>query len=137
MFELNQLYNMDCMTAMREIPDKFFELAICDPPYGIGIDGQKLNINKKNPKHTRKEHTRKNWDDAIPPEEYFRELERISVNQILWGGNYFVEHLTRGTKGWIDADYFQKAAERIKAEQAQMTIFDFIGGQNKEDKNAG
>lgn len=60
MFELNQLYNMDCMTAMREIPDKFFELAICDPPYGIGIDGQKLNINKKNPKHTRKEHTRKN-----------------------------------------------------------------------------
>lgn len=47
MFELNQLYNMDCMTAMREIPDKFFELAICDPPYGIGIDGQKLNINKR------------------------------------------------------------------------------------------
>lgn len=86
MFELNQLYNMDCMTAMREIPDKFFELAICDPPYGIGIDGQKLNINKKNPKHTRKEHTRKNWDDAIPPEKYFRELERISVNQVLWGG---------------------------------------------------
>lgn len=86
MFELNRLYNMDCMTAMREIPDKFFELAICDPPYGIGIDGQKLNINKKNPKHTRKEHTRKNWDDAIPPEKYFRELERISVNQVLWGG---------------------------------------------------
>lgn len=59
MFELNRLYNMDCMAAMQEIPDKFFELAICDPPYGIGIDGQKLNINKKNPKHTRKEHIRK------------------------------------------------------------------------------
>lgn len=80
MFELNRLYNMDCMAAMQEIPDKFFELAICDPPYGIGIDGQKLNINKKNPKHTRKEHIRKNWDAAIPPEEYFRELERVSVN---------------------------------------------------------
>lgn len=79
MFELNRLYNMDCMAAMQEIPDKFFELAICDPPYGIGIDGQKLNINKKNPKHTRKEHIRKNWDAAIPPEEYFRELERVSV----------------------------------------------------------
>ena len=94
MFELNQLYNIDCMTAMREIPDKFFELAICDPPYGIGIDGQKLNINKKNPKHTRKEHTRKNWDDAIPPEEYFRELERIrsirfyGVGIILWNTSH-------------------------------------------------
>lgn len=86
MFGLNRLYNMDCMAAMQEIPDKFFELAICDPPYGIGIDGQKLNINKKNPKHTRKEHIRKNWDAAIPPEEYFRELERVSVNQVIWGG---------------------------------------------------
>ena len=85
MFELNRLYNMDCMTAMQQIPDKFFELAICDPPYGIGIDGQKLNISK-NSKHTRKEHKKADWDVSIPPEEYFRELERVSVNQILWGG---------------------------------------------------
>ena len=92
---------MDCMQGMKEFPDKYFELAICDPPYGIGIDGQKLNINKKNPKYSRKEHEKKNWDASIPPEEYFRELERVSVNQIIWGGNYFVEHLTKGTKGWI------------------------------------
>ena len=94
-------YNMDCMQGMKEFPDKYFELAICDPPYGIGIDGQKLNINKKNPKYSRKEHEKKNWDASIPPEEYFRELERVSVNQIIWGGNYFVKHLTKGTKGWI------------------------------------
>ena len=92
---------MDCMQGMKEFPDKYFDLAIVDPPYGIGIDGQKLNISKKNPKHTRKEHEKKNWDASIPPEEYFRELERVSVNQIIWGGNYFVEHLTKGTKGWI------------------------------------
>lgn len=85
MFELNRIYNADCMEAMKEIPDKFFELAICDPPYGIGVDGQKLSINK-NPKHNRKAHTQKNWDRQIPPEEYFRELERVSVNQIIWGG---------------------------------------------------
>ncbi len=85
MFELNKLYNRDCMEAMKEIPDKYFELAICDPPYGIGIDGQKLSINK-NPKHNRKAHTQKSWDHAIPPEDYFRELERVSVNQIIWGG---------------------------------------------------
>lgn len=85
MFDLNKLYNRDCMEAMKEIPDKYFELAICDPPYGIGIDDQKLSINK-NPKHNRKAHTQKSWDHAIPPEDYFRELERVSVNQIIWGG---------------------------------------------------
>lgn len=85
MFELNRLYNADCMEAMKKIPDKYFELAICDPPYGIGVDGQKLSINK-NLKHNRKAHTQKDWDHAIPPESYFRELERVSVNQIIWGG---------------------------------------------------
>lgn len=100
MFELNRLYNMDCMKAMKQIPDKYFELAICDPPYGIGIDGQHRSI-AKNPKHNRKLHQKKGWDTSIPSEEYFRELERISVNQVIWGGNYFVEHLNKGTKGWI------------------------------------
>lgn len=85
MYELNRLYNADCMEAMQHIPDKYFELAIVDPPYGIGIDGQKLSINK-NPKHNRKAHTQKDWDKTIPPAEYFRELERVSVNQIIWGG---------------------------------------------------
>lgn len=85
MYELNRLYNVDCMEAMKEIPDKYFELAICDPAYGIGVDGQKLSINK-NPKHNRKAHTKKDWDHAIPSESYFRELERVSVNQIIWGG---------------------------------------------------
>ena len=64
------------MEAMRNIPDKYFQLAITDPPYGIGIDGQKISINK-NPKHNRKEHQRKGWDKSIPQEEYFRELERV------------------------------------------------------------
>ena len=64
MFELNRLYNLDCMEAMKEIPDKFFEVAITDPPYGIGIDGQRLNINK-NPKHSRKAHEKKDWDKAF------------------------------------------------------------------------
>jgi len=100
MLELNQLYNMDCMEGMKQFPDKYFELAIVDPPYGIGIDGQKLSINK-NPKHNRKEHARKEWDSDIPTAEYFRELERVSQNQIIWGANYFVEHLIKGTKGWI------------------------------------
>jgi site-specific DNA-methyltransferase (adenine-specific) len=48
--ELNKLYNMDCMEGMKEIPDKYFDLAIVDPPYGIGIDGQKKSTSK-NPRH--------------------------------------------------------------------------------------
>ena len=87
------------MELMARYPDNYFELAIVDPPYGIGIDGQKKSINK-NPKHNRKEHTQKNWDNAIPTEEYFNELKRVSKNQIIWGANYFTEYL-KATKAWI------------------------------------
>ena len=121
MFELNRLYNLDCMEAMKEIPDKFFEVAITDPPYGIGIDGQRLNINK-NPKHSRKAHEKKDWDKAIPSAEYFRELERVSVNQIIWGGNYFVEHLRKGTKGWIVWDKGQHGLSMSDCELAYTTF---------------
>lgn len=121
MFELNRLYNADCMEAMKEIPDNFFELAITDPPYGIGADGQRLNINK-NPKHSRKEHTKKDWDGAIPSAEYFRELERVSVNQIIWGGNYFVEHLQIGAKGWIVWDKGQHGLSMSDCELAYSTF---------------
>ena len=91
---------MDCMEGMKQFPDKFFELAIVDPPYGIGMDGQKKSI-CKNPKHNRKLHEKKDWDNSIPSKEYFKELERVSKNQIIWGANYFVKHLEKGTKGWI------------------------------------
>ena len=99
-YKLNNFYNEDCLEAMKEIPDNYFDLAIVDPPYGIGIDGQKESISK-NPKHSRKGHVQKDWDSAIPDKDYFQELERVSKNQIIWGGNYFVPHLDKGKKGWI------------------------------------
>jgi len=117
MYELNNIYNEDCMAAMRKIPDKYFQLAICDPPYGLGIDGQKERIHK-NPKHNRKYHKRKGWDTSPPPPEYFKELERISVNQIIWGGNYFVQMLGRGTKGWIVWDKGQHGLSMSDCELA-------------------
>ena len=67
------------MDGMKEFPDKYFELAIVDPPYGIGIS--------ENP--VRQAHEKKQWDKNIPPNEYFKELFRVSKNQIIWGGNYF------------------------------------------------
>lgn len=67
MLELNRLYNLDCMQGMREFPDGFFDLAIVDPPYGIGIDGQRKRV-CRNPKHNRKEHSREGWDSKPPTE---------------------------------------------------------------------
>lgn len=94
------IYNMDCVEGMKHYPDNYFDLAVVDPPYGIGLDGQKLSV-CKNPKHNRKVHTQKDWDSEIPAMKYFTELFRVSKHQIIWGANYFVEHLNYGSKGWI------------------------------------
>lgn len=95
-----KLYNEDCLPAMRKMRDNEFDLAIVDPPYGLGIDGQKESI-CKNPKHNRKKHDHKGWDKSIPTKEYFDELFRISKHQIIWGANYFVEHINKPSKGWV------------------------------------
>lgn len=117
MFDLNRIYNLDCMEAMKEIPDNFFQLAICDPPYGIGHDGQRERKHN-NPKHNRKFHARKGWDKEPPPPEYFRELERVSENQIIFGGNYFAPMLPRGTKGWLVWDKGQHGLSQSDCELA-------------------
>jgi site-specific DNA-methyltransferase (adenine-specific) len=94
------LYNCDCMEYMRGLPDKAFDLAIVDPPYGIGCDCT-INIgNKKKGFSGNVIHVAKEWDKSIPLASYFSELERVSTNRIIWGGNYFTEFLPP-TKGWI------------------------------------
>jgi site-specific DNA-methyltransferase (adenine-specific) len=76
--------NEDCMLMMARYPDDYFDLALVDPPYGIDITKMKMGGRKRN-----KTDKGKNWDNQIPSPEYFRELFRISKNQIIWGGNYF------------------------------------------------
>lgn len=82
--------NRDCMLAMKEFPDGFFDLAICDPPYGIGGD---KGIQKNNGRFGFAKHKTTDWDSEIPNQEYFEQLFRVSKNQIIWGGNYFTEYL--------------------------------------------
>ncbi len=82
------LYLCDCMEYMAGLPDKAFELAIVDPPYGIGFDGKTTTDHNGWQKYNHKE-----WDKAIPDAAYFNELKRVSAEQIIWGGNYFTEHL--------------------------------------------
>ena len=100
-----QLLNMDCMEYMATLPDKAFDLAIVDPPYGLGIDGQKRDDRIAGSgkyhasKWTRKHFDFKGWDIA-PNAEYFAELMRVSEHQIVWGGNYFTEYLPP-KKAWV------------------------------------
>lgn len=92
-----ELHNIDCMEYLATCQDNAFELAIVDPPYGINYDG----ANASSGSHGgRKAHEWKGWDSKIPQKEYFNELCRVSLHQIIWGANYFVQHLT-GSMGWI------------------------------------
>jgi len=91
-----ELLNMDCMEYMRGLPDKAFSLACVDPPYGIGISSNPV----------RQQHTKKKWDSSIPNSEYFEELKRVSMNQIIWGGNYFFDYLG-ATQGFVIWDKVQ------------------------------
>jgi len=81
----------NCMDFMATLKDKAFELAICDPPYGIGEDGAKNHSRGQLAKPTL--YIAKNWDRNIPPKTYFDELLRVSKNQIIWGGNFFIDFL--------------------------------------------
>jgi len=90
MLKLNKTYNMDCMEGMKEFPNNYFELAIVDPPYGNNISNIKsLDYTGR----TLPKYNMKNWDQQIPDEKYFKELQRVSKVQIICGINYFAEHI--------------------------------------------
>jgi len=103
------LYNCDCMELLKETPDKYYELAIVDPPYGIGDKFKggktgKMNFN---------EIVNKDWD-KVPDKRYFDELFRVSKNQIIFGGNYFNLPPTRCFIVWdkiISEDFSLAMAE--------------------------
>ena len=98
--------NMDCMDLMAEYPDKHFELAIVDPPYGIGESGEKTATRKSSSKawknQTLKAYKKGGWDKKPPSKAYFIELLRVSKNQIIWGANHFIENIPNAnSSNWI------------------------------------
>lgn len=104
MFELDKLYNVDCMQGMKEFPDKYFDLAIVDVPYGIGESNKAYLRGGKQPGNAlaaSAEYTRKQWDKQPPPAEYFTELMRVSKNQIIWGANHFISRIPFDSSCWI------------------------------------
>ena len=95
-------YNMDCMNGMREFPDNYFDLAIVDPPYGGVKQGGYMNnkVSGGVAKY-RNDYILSLWKQDPPGEDYFDELFRVSKNQIIWGGNYFVEAIRKNSPCWI------------------------------------
>lgn len=107
-----RLYQADCMKMLSQIPDKYYSLCICDPPYGIGWDGENATMSagvRKNGTQRKMEswnnprpkgYMKKEWDNKSPDKIYFDELKRVTRNQIIWGGNYFTEYLVP-SGGWV------------------------------------
>jgi len=125
---ISETYLMDCMHGMREYPDKYFDLAVVDPPYGIGYDG----ANQSSGSHGgRKGHKFKGWDNEIPKLEYFTELFRVSKNQIVWGANYMTNFLPP-SMGWI---VWRKDRGNFSSSDAELAYTSFNRALREYTKN--
>ena len=92
------VYLEDCVKALKRFDDNYFDVAIVDPPYGIGEADGRCRTRKKH--NNRVRHEKKDWDNQRPSAEYWEQLFRVSKNQIVWGANYFTEFLPI-SMGWI------------------------------------
>lgn len=114
----SEVFNTDCMEGMKTFPDKFFDLAIVDPEFGIGIAKSPRLVTDKGLKA-------KTWDDKPISPKYFTELFRISKNQIIWGGNYYALPATKHCIIW----------DKMQPEGLSFGMFDFawtsFDGANK------
>lgn len=130
---ISEVYNEDCIAGMKRYPDKYFDLAVVDPPYGIGRSGH-YGVKAKNPKHNWKAYAWKDWDNKPPTYEYWSELFRVTKHQVIWGANYFTEYLP-ASMGWIFWDKgqdlsmsdgelaytsFNRALRRIKINRVEL-----------------
>lgn len=122
----------DCMNLMQDTPDGHFDLAIVDPPYGIGMDG---NANWSGSKHEVKA-----WDSEPPSPEYFAELQRVAKKAIVWGANHFIERLPVNSSCWIVWDKKNDGFSFADAELAWTNLdtavrcFRFARGQDTDER---
>ena len=123
-----ELLNCDCLEYMATLDDNAFDLVISDPPYGININ-ESIG-RRKGDSHSG--HKKTYWDNEIPSAEYFKEIRRISKNQIVWGGNYMTEHLPP-SPCWILWD--KGFSELVTFAQFEMAWTSFKTSAKKFDKN--
>lgn len=116
--------NEDNMVLMARYPDKYFDIAIVDPPYGISkkkLTGYNTNSGAQTPMG-KKYRIGNDWDEKIPDSKYFEQLFRVSKNEIIFGGNYFA-HLLPASRGWIYWDKM-KYSKKYSAGELAWTSFD-------------
>ncbi len=94
-------YNIDCMEYIKTIPDKYFDLAVVDPVYGDVTQGGYMQGKGGENKAKRIEYHLALWNQEKTGKEYFKELFRVSKNQIIWGGNYFTESIGKDSQCWL------------------------------------
>ncbi len=95
----SEVYLEDCVKALKRFNDNHFDLAIVDPPYGIGMDSTHFVTKSSNA--SAKNYGKKDWDKEAPSDIYFNELIRVSKNQIVWGANHFIERINKNSSCWL------------------------------------
>lgn len=117
-------YCMDCMAGMQEFPDKYFDLAIVDPVYGGVTQGGYMTNRAGGGIADHPEYNLALWRQEKTGAEYFRELFRVSKNQIIWGGNYFAVEIGQDSQGWIVWDKEHQADRTFADCELAWTSFD-------------
>lgn len=125
----SEFYNCDNIEFMAKFPDGYFELAIVDPPYGININ---VSMGRRKGDKKSDYHKFAGSDSSIPSTEYFEELFRVSKNQIIWGGNYMIEHLTP-SPCWLMWD--KGFSEDVTFAQFELAWTSFSSSAKKYDKH--
>lgn len=99
---LNKIHHADCLEFMKQLPDKCIDLVLTDPPYGIDFGNfNRTNKDSKGNRYKADKYKQGDWDKEFVLDEYFEEIKRISINYIIWGGNYFPCLWSLGCKGFI------------------------------------
>jgi len=125
---ISEVFNEDCLIGMARYPDKFFDLAIVDPPYGIGLKG---NMGRRKG-DAKSELQPIKWDDAPPTAEYFHQLFRVSKNQIIWGANHFISLIPIDSPCWIVWDKW--ISEDVSFAQVELAWTSFSSTAKKFTK---
>jgi site-specific DNA-methyltransferase (adenine-specific) len=125
----SKVFNIDCMVGMAEYPDKYFDLAVVDPPYGININ---ISMGRRKGDKKSDYHKFAGNDESIPDERYFVELKRVSKNQIIWGGNYMTNYLLPSSC-WLLWD--KGFSEDVSFAQFEMAWTSFFTSAKKFDKH--
>lgn len=119
----------DCLEAMKQMPDNTYDLAIVDSPYGININNNMGR--RKGQKHSG--YKKVEWDSQTPSQEYFDELKRVSVNQIVWGANYMIDKIQTPSPCWLMWD--KGFSEDVSFAQYELAWTSFTSSAKKFDRN--